>query len=676
MHTLGASTLKGCPRCTGKVQIDRDHWGWYEQCIQCGYMRDLQLRDVLPLLDCTVYSKRRNVCTLSTPPLEAYASIVGEERIETLQRVALSLEGLKLVEVNATAQGGGVAEMLHSSIPFLNALGIEAEWKVIRGDRDFFECTKSLHNQLQGMKGSFTPEMQQIYFSNLEHYAEANLIDNDPDVVVIHDPQPLALARCLRKSGGIWMWRCHIDIQEAALRANSGLWDFITDCTGHYDAAIFSAPQYAGAFRPLVSFIIPPFIDPLSAKNREMSEGEIGEVLAKYNIDAKVPIIAQIGRFDRWKGIDRTIATYRQVRKERRCQLILAGGLAADDPEGERILVRVYEDTKNDDDIHVLNLSLSNRLENWMEVNALQRAASVIMQPSAREGFGLTITEALWKGKPVIAADVGGIPMQIREDDTGYFYKTPHKTAQKVNYLLDNPQVAETVGARGRRYVKEYFLMPDRITDYLIAIDVAMKATRNKGIPTSSIMSFHFPIEAKQTKMGSAAGMANASSNQGQYPRKYAEREQYLSVPGRTEEAVNACKQPRVIIVDDEQVVRDLLSHDLGDYGYLCTTACGGDDALTKLATEDFEVMLLDLKLPGMSGMEVLEWINSQQLGTAVIMITVVDDSETVTQAMKLGASAYIVKPFDLDRVNTSINTVLKYQETVRRDIRSEGSTL
>ena len=222
-----------------------------------------------------------------------------------------------------------------------------------------------------------------------------------------------------------------------------------------------------------------------------MSEEEIGKVLAKYNIDPKVPIITQIGRFDPWKGIDRTIATYRQVRKERQCQLVLAGGLATDDPEGERILASICDETKDDENIHVLNLSLANRLENHREVNALQRAASVIMQPSTREGFGLVITEALWKGKPVIASDAGAIPLQIREGDTGYFYKTPERTAQKINYLLENAQAAEIVGKRGRRYVEEHLLLPDRITDCLMAIDTAMKVTRGKKMPTNSIISFH-----------------------------------------------------------------------------------------------------------------------------------------------------------------------------------------
>ncbi|MFC2059023.1 glycosyltransferase [Chloroflexota bacterium] len=241
----------------------------------------------------------------------------------------------------------------------------------------------------------------------------------------------------------------------------------------------------------MTKFIIPPFIDPLSEKNRELNQKEIDSVLAKYRIDAKVPIIAQVGRFDPWKGLDRTIATYRQVKKEVKCQLILAGGLAADDPEGERILSKVYYETNDDEDIHVLKLSLDDRLENYMEVNALQRAANVIMQPSTREGFGLVITEALWKGKPVIAANVGAIPLQITEGDTGYFFNTLHETANRVIWLLQNPKAADQIGKRGREYVREHFLLPDRITDYLMAIDMAVNGIGDREISTGCIISFH-----------------------------------------------------------------------------------------------------------------------------------------------------------------------------------------
>ena len=442
------------------------------------------------LADGTVYSKRKNFCPFSMSPPEAYVPILGEQRIERLQKIAQRVKGLKMLTLNATAQGGGVAEMLYSSVPFLNMLGIESEWKVVRGSREYFECTKELHNLLQGKIGSFSPACQQHYFDTLEDCARQNLIDYEPDVIDVQDPQPLGLGHYCRRPGQTWLWRCHIDMDRETIEGNPDLWNFLTDWAEHYDAVIFSAAQYILPRWPLPKFIIPPFIDPLSEKNKELSQGEIDRVLTKYHIDPKVPIIAQISRFDPWKGIDRTIATYRRVRKERKCQLILAGGLAADDPEGERILSRVYEDTKDDEDIHVLNLSLANRLENSVEVNALQRAARVIMQPSTKEGFGLVITEALWKGKPVIGADVGAIPLQIRDGDTGYFYQTPRKTAKKIIYLLEKPKAAEAMGKRGREYVKERFLLPERIADYLMAINMVVSGAVNKEVSAEAIISF------------------------------------------------------------------------------------------------------------------------------------------------------------------------------------------
>jgi trehalose synthase len=449
-------------------------------------------KNTFPLPDGTVYNKSKNFCPFSTPPLEAYTPILGEKKIERLQRLAQRLKGLKLLELNATTQGGGVAEMLYSFIPLLNTLGIDAEWKIIHGNKDYFECTKRLHNLLQGREGTFTPEMKQTYFSTLEESANANLIDYNPDVVLVHDPQPVGLAHYLKKPGETWLWRCHIDIEEESIRANPGLWDFITKWTEQYDAAVFSAAHYIISCWPLPKFIIPPFINPLSEKNRELSQDEIDRVLIKYHIDPKVPIIAQIGRFDPWKGIDRTIATYRRVKENRKeCQLVVAGGLASDDPEAERILTSIYEETKDDEGIHVLNLQMENRLENWLEVNALQRAASVIMQPSTKEGFGLVITEALWKGKPVIAADVGAIPLQIREGDTGYFFQTAYQTAERVIYLLENPKAARAIGERGRKYVKNHFLLPDRIADWLMAINIMVNKTLDKESLTECIISFH-----------------------------------------------------------------------------------------------------------------------------------------------------------------------------------------
>jgi len=440
----------------------------------------------LPLEDGTVYSPRKGIHPSSNPfsshSLDDYVPIIGEEEAKRLEELAEEFKGIKILELNSTALGGGVAEMLYSSVPFLNNLGIEDEWKVIKGNAPYYEVTKTIHNSLQGKECCFTPAMKDVYFNTVRENAEACIIDWNPDVVLVHDAQPMGLAPYLKKEGETWFWRCHIDIEDT-LTEGSTLWDFLTFWTNHYDAAIFSAAHYVISRWPIYSFIIPPFIDPLSAKNRELTPEEINAVLEKYQIDSKVPIISQIGRFDPWKGIGRTIQTYRKVKKDENCQLILAGGSASDDPEGEKVLSEVYEQSKGDPDIHILNLPPQSHTE----INAIQRASRVIMQPSIKEGFGLTVTEALFKEKPIIASPVGGISMQLRDGETGYFYDTPGQSAQKIVFLLRNPEAAELMGKRGREYVLEHFMLPSRIADHLRAIGDVKYGKRYK----ESIVSYH-----------------------------------------------------------------------------------------------------------------------------------------------------------------------------------------
>lgn len=438
-----------------------------------------------------VYSRQMDYRPFDTPPLEAYEAIIGAERIDRVRQAAESLRGSRILELNATFNGGGVAEMLFSSVPFINNLGIELDWKVINGSETFFESTKGLHNMLQGMKGVLTPDMENAYTGTIQDCARSDITGNDYDIIMVNDPQPLGLASILKKTSETWLWRCHIDMEDMSSDSNPGLMEFMTNWIRPFDAAIFSAPHYVIPRWSIPNFIIPPFIDPLSEKNRELEESEISRVLDKYEIEKNIPTIVQVGRFDPWKGLDRTIAVFRKARKEMKCQLILAGGLASDDPEGERILARLYESTRNDDDIHILKLSLSDRLQNWREVNALQRAASVIMQPSTREGFGLVITEALWKARPVIATNAGAIPLQIREGETGYFYENPQKTARRVIRILQNPGIARKLAQKARVYVGEHFLMPDRIADYLMAMNLASRRNGYHALPDGSVISFH-----------------------------------------------------------------------------------------------------------------------------------------------------------------------------------------
>ena len=443
-----------------------------------------------PLVDGIVYSKTSGVCPCDSPfsvsPLEDYMPIIGEERMERLVGAAKMVEGLKVLELNSCAQGGGVAEMLLSSVPFLNQLGIDNEWRVIRGTEEFFEVTKCIHNILQGREGNFTSQMEKTYFRTIDDNTNGHMMDLNADIITIHDPQPLGLIpNWIRGTDrkGKWLWRCHIDMDEETLKANSTLQYFIDYWVGSVDAAIFSTAQYVICRWPFPKFIVPPYIDPLSAKNRKLTSLEIENVLSKLGIDRSLPIIAQIGRFDPWKGLDSAVDVYKRVKEKCPCQLLLAGGFASDDPEGQNIFNKISQLTKDDPDIHVICLPPTSN----HEINALQRASQVILQLSIKEGFGLTVTEALWKGKPVIATPVGGITQQLRDQEYGFFHTDIGDTADNIVYLLTHPRAAELMGRRGHLYVKDHFLMPDRVTDYLKAI----YTIQNSKPDPESIISFH-----------------------------------------------------------------------------------------------------------------------------------------------------------------------------------------
>jgi len=442
-----------------------------------------------PLEDGTLYSRRRVTEPFSVPPLHDYVPIVGEERIDGLIKLAQKLRGLRVLEVNSTAVGGGVAEMLYSQVPFLNGLGIEDEWKVMHGTESFYRVTKTIHNLLQGKKGALTPEMVRTYHHTLKENVDIFAADCEsykPDMVIVHDPQPLGLAWYLRNGKEKWLWRFHIDMDGETLAANPTLWHFIKFWAEAYDAVIFSGAHYVVERWPLQKYIIPPFIDPLSNKNKELNSDEIAEVLQKYGIDPGIPILLQIGRFDPWKGIDTSIDAYKIARKEEMCQLLIAGNMAADDPEGMSIFNRVYEQIEDDPDIHIIRLP-DDVVVNALEVNALQRAARVILQPSTKEGFGLVITEAMWKGKPVITREVGSIPIQVSDEETGFFITSARKAAKKIICLLRDPKKAELVGRKAHEYVREHFLMPDRVADYLKIADYFV----NNELDRDSIISYH-----------------------------------------------------------------------------------------------------------------------------------------------------------------------------------------
>jgi len=362
----------------------------------------------------------------------------------------------RFVHINSTRTGGGVAEILNRAVPLLNQLGIKTQWEVMLGDPFFFEITKAMHNALQGHKVQFTQAM-------FNHYREINLenarrADWEADFVLLHDPQPAYMITELRPRAKHWVWRCHIDVS----RPNLQVWRFLREVVSQYDASVFSMAQFAQNL-PHPQYLIRPSIDPLSEKNRELTPEEIQAVLDRLGIEWDKPIVLQVSRFDSFKDPVGVIQAFRMVRRHTPCKLILAGGEATDDPEGPRILAEVQEAARGESDIQILLLPADAH----HEVNALQRAADVIVQKSTREGFGLTVTEAMWKGKPVIGGAVGGIVLQLQDYNTGFRVYSPEGCAFRIRYLLHRPDMAKRMGQLAREFVRNHFLITRNIRDYL-----------------------------------------------------------------------------------------------------------------------------------------------------------------------------------------------------------------
>lgn len=371
-----------------------------------------------------------------------------------LRKLGEKLNNRSFLHINSTREGGGVAEILHRMIPILKDLGIDARWEVIEGDERFFDITKKIHNSLQGNFESITDDMWNHHYE--VNRTNAERLDLDADAVLIHDPQPAPLIE-FRKSGK-WIWRCHIDVSHPLKE----VCDYLLRYFGKYDAAIFSVARFARAVG-IDEFIIPPSIDPVSEKNRELTEEEIIETLNKFQIPHDRPMILQVSRFDRFKDPLGVIKAYRLVKKYNDCILVLAGGPATDDPEGGIVLKEVQDYASDDPDIHILLLPpFSDK-----DINALQRAATVVLQKSLKEGFGLTVSEAMWKGKPVIGGATGGIPLQIIHGVTGFLVHSVEGAAFRIRQLLNNPEMAKRMGEKGREYVRNNFLITRQIRDYL-----------------------------------------------------------------------------------------------------------------------------------------------------------------------------------------------------------------
>ncbi len=398
--------------------------------------------------------------------IDDYIPVIGEDKVKRLKELAAPLQNKRVLHLNATAYGGGVAELLKTQVAVMQSLGMYVDWYVMRANPEFYDVTKLFHNTLQGHPGTISEAQKNIYLEAVKNNARA--IVESYDYVVVHDPQPLAILDYITAPTGKWIWRCHIDTSEP----NLDIWNFINPYIQNYDAVIFTLEEFVkedADFKNLT--FIPPSIDPLSPKNSEMSEEEVNNLMCSYNVDPDRPLIAQVSRFDPWKDPLGVIDIYRnikfgQVKKGiKGVQLVLVGSMAHDDPEGWIIYDRVMRRAGEDFD---LNVYTNFHNVGDVGVKAFQYAADVVLQKSIREGFGLTVTEALWKGKPVIGGKAGGIKIQIQDGINGFLVSNIQEATDKTLYLLQNPDIAKKMGEAGKQIVKEKFLTTREIEDYLI----------------------------------------------------------------------------------------------------------------------------------------------------------------------------------------------------------------
>lgn len=394
--------------------------------------------------------------------LEDFREDAGEEAVERLREAAAPLKGSRLVQISSTSFGGGVSELLYSQVPLLQDLGIDADWQLLEGSDEFFTVTKLVHNALQGMPVPWTDAFEATYLDRVRSNAER--FEPDADFVFIHDPQPVALLTFLEEMGrrrGRWVWRCHIDLSQPMEQ----VWSFYAVHVARYDAAVFTLEDFAKpGVAPRVA-IIPPSIDPLSPKNAHLDPDAVREILVAYNIDPERPLVTQVSRFDPWKDPVGVIDAFRLAEEEvPDAQLILVGSMAHDDPEAWHFLELAQEHRGDDPDIHILT--------NFQDVgpfvvNAFQRASDIVVQKSIREGFGLTVAEGMWKERPVIGGNVGGIRLQIEDGVSGYLVDSPQECARRLVELLRDPNRREEMGRAGRARVRDRFLTLRELTDYL-----------------------------------------------------------------------------------------------------------------------------------------------------------------------------------------------------------------
>ncbi len=397
---------------------------------------------------------------LSNKTLADYQPVVGDDVIAELERLAQPLQGARVLHINATAYGGGVAEMLHTLVPLMRSVGLEAEWRVISGHDEFFNVTKAMHNALQGMDLDLTPAMRAAYLhANVDNSV---YFEDEFDYVIVHDPQPAPLRMLRSADPGKWIWRCHIDLTAASPR----YWGFLRPFIQRYDAAIFTMPEYVQQDLKIGKIaIIPPAIDPLSPKNMPMSDDDVRRLVHLYGVDPERPALVQVSRFDPWKDPLGVIDVYHAVKAEYPdMQLVMIGSMAHDDPEGMEYYQRTKDYAGDDPDVKLLsNLDGVGNVE----VNAFQRFASVILQKSLREGFGLTVTEGLWKSRPTIGGNVGGIPLQIQDEVTGFLVNSVEQCVERTLWVLRHPDETREMAERGREDVRHKFLSTANLRNYL-----------------------------------------------------------------------------------------------------------------------------------------------------------------------------------------------------------------
>jgi trehalose synthase len=383
--------------------------------------------------------------------VEDYEPLVGPESIERLLRKAARLSDLHIVNVSSTYYGGGVAELLSSMTLLMNRAGIHTGWRIIQGRPDFFSVTKKMHNALQGAELELTEQKVRIYEEVA--YENAVRVHLDHDLVIVHDPQPLPMIRHYKKKAP-WIWRCHVDMTEP----NPDLWTYLKGFVERYDAVVLSLPEYAQNLTTPQRFIMPA-INPFSTTNKELTDEEIDERIARYDIPTDLPLVVQISRFDKWKDPQGVIEAFRIARKEVDCTLVLVGNVATDDPEGQKVFESLCECA--DERIRILSVQDSAL------VNALQRRAAVVLQKSLREGFGLTVAEAMWKGAAVIGGKVGGIKHQIEDGVSGFLVENVEQTAERIVQLVKDEALRRSLGERARQSVREHFLMTRLMEDWL-----------------------------------------------------------------------------------------------------------------------------------------------------------------------------------------------------------------